>query len=102
MNTVAAVLVPLVEVLEAIGLDEDKIDDVLEVMDNFFESDEEASPDGSPEVCEGFGVYVEDEALLKSALKKSLKKHKGYEDKFHAVLEKISKEHNDLPVYVTI
>ena len=66
MTAIAAVLIPLPEVLTDLGLSDDQVDDAIELIDNYFEASED-SPDGSPEVCEGFGVYVEDEELLKAA-----------------------------------
>lgn len=94
MNTTALVIVPLVEVLEEMGLSETQSDKAIDKISSHFDKES----DGLPEEYECVVSYIEDEKLFKEALEKA----KIDVTKFDEILANISKENNDLPVYVSI
>lgn len=93
MNVTALVIVPLIDVLEEMGIVDDKNEDAFSTICDYIGNE----ADGVPEETEGFITYCTDEELLGDALKEAKIKVKD----FNAVIEKISKENNELPVFVS-
>ena len=93
MNAVSLVIVSLEEILTEIGIPENKLEGTMDKVNEYLEDEADGVPDS-----EGFISYLEDEELLKGALKKA----KVDQAKFDAAIEKVSHENNDLPVYVIV
>ena len=92
MNVTALVTIPLVDILEEMGIDESKFDKITDKMTDYLENEGE----GVPEVCDGFASYLEDDELLKGALKAA----KVDEAAFNRILKSASKDNHDLPAYI--
>ena len=94
MNTVAIVTVPLSDVLEAMGFADKKLEKVTGKFNDYLDN-EGSLPD---EDLDGIVSYIDDENLLSEALKEA-----GIDSTaFNTIIESISKENNDLPVYVSL
>ena len=93
MNVTALVTVPLVDVLEEMGIVDDANEKAFEAICDHFDNE----ADGIPDEAEGCTIYCNDDELLHEALKAAKVKVKD----FDAVIEKISKENNELPVFVS-
>jgi hypothetical protein len=93
MNHTAVVVVALADVLEEIGISEEKMDAIVETISEHI-SDE---TDELPEEHEAFTSYITDDDLLNDALKKAKVDMK----KFKAATDKISAENHDLPVVIS-
>lgn len=94
IHALPLVTVPLTDVLEELGFVEEKNEAKITNILNYYEEEAE----GIPDEAEGVISYLSDEDLLKDALDDS----EVDKEKFFAILEKISKENNDLPVVVVI
>jgi len=94
MNIQTFVTVPLLDILSTIGLNDSVID---ETFDDICDAIEEETDVPAPEEHESFTIVLTDDDLLILALKKA----KVNKKKFDEAIALISKENNDLPVYVT-
>ena len=93
MNVVTINVVPLVDVLEEMGIVEDKAEGVIENMNDYLENE-----DALPESQDGIINYIDDEEMLNEMVAAG----KVDKAKFFAVLAKASTENGDFPVYVSL
>ena len=93
MNSTPVVVVSLVDVLEELGLVDEKLDAATDAIAEHIADETEEIP----EQHESFTSYITDDDLLIEALKKA----KVNAAKFKAITDKVSAENNDLPVVIS-
>ena len=93
MNVLTINVVPLVDVLEEMGITEEKAEKVIEKMTDYLDGE-----DALPEDQEGIVNYIEDEDMLNEMVVAG----KVDKVKFFEAIAKASTENGDFPVYVTV
>lgn len=93
MNSTPVVVVALTDVLEELGLVDEKLDEAVEAISEHISDETEEIP----ETHESFTSYITDDDLLEEALKKA----KVNVKKFKEATDKVSSENNDLPVVIS-